>query len=117
MVSRSTRNSGYERDLYCLEYLAALLGQSASELEFRETYSESIAWTGTQRYKVDVISFRELRKGNFERLKKRCVEKELLSESEAEVLKPTLIITVSGLRVNKPPPLPEISGVAKSTTN
>jgi len=109
----SVYDHSVRRDLYCLEYLAALLGQSASELELRETYSKSIAWSGIERYKVDVISFRELAKGNFERLKRRCVEKELLSESEVEALKPNLIITVNDLREIKTPPLPEISGVAR----
>jgi hypothetical protein len=102
-----------ERSLYCLEYLAALLGQGASELELREKYSKSIAWSGIKRYKVDVISFRELVIGNFERLKKQCVERKLLSEAEAEALRPNLIITVRDMRENKTPPLPEISGVAK----
>ena len=104
-----------ERSLYCLEYLAALLGQGASELELREKYPKSIAWSGIKRYKVDVISFRELVIGKFERLKRQCVDKELLTESEAEAeaLRPNLIITVRDMRENKTPPLPEISGVAK----
>jgi hypothetical protein len=55
--------------------------------------------------------------GKFKRLKKQCVEKGLLSETEAEALEPNLIITVNDLRENKTPPLPEISGVAKVTTN
>jgi len=109
----SFSDQGVDRDRYCLEYLASLLGQSASELELRETYSKSIVWSGIERYKVDVISLRELVKGNFERLKRRCVEKELLSESEAEALKPNLIITVRDMRQNKTPPLPEISVVAR----
>jgi hypothetical protein len=104
---------GVERNRYCLEYLAALLDLSVSQMELRERYSKSIAWSGTQDYKVEVISFRELVKGNFERLKRQCVDKELLSESEAEALKPNLIITVNDLRENKTPPLPEISGVVK----
>ena len=102
-----------ERSLYCLEYLAALLGQGASELELREKYSKSVAWSGIKRYKVDVISFRELVIGNFERLKKQCVERKLLSEAETEALRPNLIITVNDLRENKTPQLPEITGVAK----
>jgi len=106
----SVADHGVQRDLYCLEYLAALLGQSASELRLRETYSKSIAWSGIERYKVDVISFRELVIGNFERLKKQCMERSLLSEAEAEALRPNLIITVMDMRENKTPPLPEISG-------
>jgi len=102
-----------QRDRYCIEYLAALLGQSADELGLRETYSKFIAWSGIERYKVDVISFRELVIGNFERLKKRCIERNLLSESEAEALRPNLIITVRDLRENKTPRLPEISGVTQ----
>jgi hypothetical protein len=108
----SVADHSVQRDLYCLEYLAALLGQSASELELRETYSKSIAWSGIERYKVDVISFRELVIGHFERLKKQCIERNLLSEAEAEALRPNLIITVMDMRENKTPPLPEISGVA-----
>jgi hypothetical protein len=106
-------NMGIDRSLYCLEYLAALLGQSAIELELKETYSKSIAWSGAQRYKIEVISFRELVTGNFERLKMQCVEKELLSEAEAETLRPNLDITVNDLRKNKTPQLPDIPGVAK----
>ena len=92
---------------------SALLSQGASELELREIYSKSIAWSGIKRYKVDVISFRGLVIGHFERLKKQCVERKLLSEAEAETLRPNLIITVRDMRENKTPPLPEISGVAK----
>jgi hypothetical protein len=110
----SVSDHSVQRDRYCLEYLAALLDQSASELELRETYSKSILWSGIQRYKVEVISLRELVAGNFERLKKQCVERNLLSESEAEVLRPNLIITVRDLRENKTPQLPEISGVIRS---
>jgi hypothetical protein len=102
-----------ERNLYCLEYLAALLDQSPSELKLQETYSKSIAWSGIERYKVDVISIRGLVIGNFERLKKRCVERNLLSESEAEALRPNLIIAVNDVRKNQTPQLPEIPGVAK----
>ena len=104
---------GVERNRYCLEYLAALLGLSVSRMELRERYSKSVAWSGIQDYKVEVISFRELVKGNFERLKRQCVDKELLSDSEAEALRPNLIITVNDLRKNKTPQLPEISGVEK----
>lgn len=107
----SSYDYGVERDRYRLEYLAALLGQTASQLELQENYSKSIAWTGIQRYKVDVISFRELVTGEFDHLKRQCVEGNLLSESEAEELKPNLIITVTDIRKNKTPPLPEISGV------
>jgi len=109
----SFRDRGVERNRYCLEYLAALLGLSVSQMELRERYSKSIAWSGIQDYKVEVISFRELVKGNFERLKRQCVDKELLSESEAEALKPNLIMTANDLRENKRPQLPEIPGVAK----
>src|SRR5262249_54503987 len=56
----SLADHSVQRDLYCLEYLAALLGQSADELGLRETYSKFIAWSGIVRYKVDMISFREL---------------------------------------------------------
>ena len=101
------------RDRYCLEYMATLFDQSVSELELRETYSKSIAWSGIERYKVEVISFRELVAGNFERLKKQCVERDLLSEEEAEALKPNLTITVRDMRENKTPPLPEILEMAK----
>lgn len=113
----SSYDHSVERDRYCHEYLAALLDQTASGLELRERYSKSIAWSGAQGYKVEVISLMELVTGNFERLKKQCVDKELLSESEAETLKPNLILTVNDLRKNKTPPLPEISGAAKVTTN
>ncbi|MBO0724644.1 MAG: HEAT repeat domain-containing protein [Blastocatellia bacterium] len=106
-------NSSVERDRYCIEYLATLLNLSVSQLEIREMYSKSIVWAGIERYKVEAISFRELIKGNFERLKRQCVEKNLLSESDAEALKPNLIITVRDMRGNKTPPLPEISGVAR----
>jgi hypothetical protein len=109
----SVSDYSVQRDRYCLEYLAALLGRSASELELRETYSELITWSGIQRYKIDVISLRELVTGNFERLKKQCVERNLLSQSEAEALRPNLIITVQDLRENKTPRLPDIPGVAK----
>jgi hypothetical protein len=102
-----------ERDRYCLEYLVALFDQSVSQLALRESYFKAIAWSGTQQYKVEVISLRELVAGNFERLKKQCVERELLSEAEAEALRPNLIITVRDMRENKTPQLPEISGVAK----
>jgi len=112
----SVYDHSVERDRYCIEYLAALLDQNVSEMELRERYFKLIAWSGIQRYKVDVISFRELVKGNFERLKRRYVEKELLSESEAEALKPNLIISVYDLRENKTPPLPEISEMAKFMT-
>jgi len=112
----SVADHSVQRDRYCLEYLAALLGQSADELGLRETYTDLIAWSGIERYKVDVISFRELVIGNFERVKKRCVEGNLLSESEAEALRPNLIITVRDMRENKTPQLPEISGVAKFST-
>jgi len=47
-----------------------------------------------------VISFRELVIGNFERLKKQCIERNLLSEAEAEALRPNLIITVRDMREN-----------------
>ena len=107
----SAADHSAKRNLYCLEYLAALFYQSVSELELRETYYKAIAWSEAQRYKVEVISLRELVTGNFERLKKRCVELNLLSEAEAEALKPNLIITVRDLRENKTPPLSEISGV------
>jgi hypothetical protein len=106
---------GVNRDRYRLEYLASLLGQSVSELGLRERYTKLINWSGVQSYKVDVISFRELVKGNFERLKERCVEKELLSATETEALKPNLIITVNDMRENKTPALPEISGEVKFT--
>ncbi|MBO0860936.1 MAG: hypothetical protein J2P21_21120 [Chloracidobacterium sp.] len=99
-------NGSVERDRYCIEYLAALL--QVSQLEIQERYSKSIVWAGIEQYKVEAISFRELVKGNFERLKRQCVEKELLSESEAESLNPNLIITVRDLRENKTPQLPEI---------
>jgi hypothetical protein len=102
-----------ERDRYCLEYLAAMFNQSVSELTLRESYFKAIAWSGVERYKVDVISLRELVMGNFERLKKQCIERNLLSEAEAEALNPNLIITVRDLRENKTPQLPEISGVTK----
>jgi hypothetical protein len=110
----SDADHSVRRDLYCLEYLAALFGQSVSELGLRETYYKSIAWSGTQDYKVEVISLRELVTGNFERLKKQYIEKNLLSEAEAEALRPNLIITVMDMRENKTPPLPEISGVIRS---
>lgn len=112
----SVADHSVQRNLYCLEYLAALFYQSVSELELRETHYKSIAWSGTQRYKVEVISFREFVIGNFERLKKRCVELNLLSEAEAEALKPNLIIRVMDMRENKTPKLPEIPGVAKVTS-
>jgi hypothetical protein len=107
----SDADHSVQRDRYCLEYLAALFGQNVSELGLRETYYKSIAWSGTQRYKVEVISLRELVIGNFERLKKQSIEKDLLSEAEAEALRPNLIITAMDMRENKTPPLPEISGV------
>jgi len=107
----SDADHSVQRDRYRLEYLAALFDQSVSELGLRERYSNSIAWSGTQRYKVEVISLRELVTGNFERLKKQSIERNLLAEAEAEALKPNLIITVMDLRENKTPPLPEISGV------
>jgi hypothetical protein len=94
-------------------FAAFLLKSVKIKLELREKYSKSIAWSGIKRYKVDVISFRELVIGNSERLKKQCVERKLLSEAEAEALRPNLIITVRDMRENKTPPLPEISGVAK----
>ena len=109
----SVDDQSVPRDRYCLEYLATLVDQSVSELELREMYSKSIAWSGIQRYKIEVISLRELVAGNFERLKKQCVERNLLSESEAEALRLNLNITVNDLRKNKTPPLPDISGVAK----
>jgi hypothetical protein len=112
----SFTDHGIPRDLYCLEYLAALINQSVSQLGIRERYSKSIAWSGIQSYKVDVISFRELVKGNFERMKKQCVERNLLSETEAEALKPNLLVTVTDLRENKTTPLPDISETAKFTT-
>jgi hypothetical protein len=115
-IGVSFSDQGVQRDRYCIEYLASLLNLSASQLELRERYSQSIAWAGIQQYKVDVISFRELVKGNFERLKKQCVERNLLSETEAEALKPNLIITVNDLRENKTTPLPDISDTAKFTT-
>ena len=110
----SVAEHSVKRDLYCLEYLAALFGQSVSELGLRETYYKSIAWSGTQHYKVEVISLRELVIGNFERLKKQCIERDLLSDAEAEALRPNLIITVMDMRKNKTPPLPEISVVIRS---
>jgi hypothetical protein len=76
-----------------------------SQLEIRE---RSIVWAGIEQYKVEAMSFKDLVEGNFERLKRRCVEKELISESEVEALKPNLIITVKDLRENKTPQLPEI---------
>jgi hypothetical protein len=106
-----------DRDRYCLEYLASLLDQSVSELGLRENYSKSIVWSGAQSYKVDVISLRALVMGNFDFLKRRCVESGLLSESEAEALKPNVVVTVNDLRENNTPPLPEIPGVAKFMWN
>jgi hypothetical protein len=109
----SFNDHSVDRDRYCLEYLAVLLGQSVNELGLRETYSKSIAWSGIERYKVDVISFREQAIENFEFLKRRCIAWDLLSESEAEALKPNVAVIVNDMRENKTPQLPEISGVAK----
>jgi len=112
-LGASFNDQSVDRDRYCLEYLAVLLGQSANELGLRETYSKSIAWSGIERYKVDVISFREQVIDNFELLKRRCIAWDLLSESEAEELKPNVNVTVNDMRENKTPALPEISGVSK----
>jgi hypothetical protein len=112
----SVYDQSVDRDRYCLEYLAALLNQNESELELRTSYYKSIASSGIKSYKAEVISLRELATGNFERLKKQCIERNLLSEPEAEALRPNLSITVRDLRQNKTPQLPEIPGVAIVTS-
>src|SRR5262245_33931613 len=74
-------DNGVDRDRYRLEYLAALLDQHIEELRLREKYYHSFTWAGAERYIREVARIREGVIKDSDELKKRLVEKGLLSDS------------------------------------
>jgi hypothetical protein len=104
-----------DRDRYRLEYLAALLNSKAQDLKIEPQRSQSIFWQGPKEYQRRVAEIRQQTHERYQQLIKRLFENNLLSDSEANSLAPTLVIKVNDLRTNSSVPLPEIHGVVTVT--
>jgi hypothetical protein len=113
IVHRPWSDKSIDWNEYRLEYLALLLERPTTELRLRKSYTHVITWANSKQYASEVIKIRESVIGDFEDLKKRLIDKERLTNSEAEELKPNMILNVIDARKNKTVPLPEIQGFLK----
>jgi hypothetical protein len=104
-----------DRDRYRLEYLATLLKTKTEDLKLDLRKWESIFWRSPDQYQREVAQIRQQVEERYQQLIKRLLENNLLSDSEANSLAPTLVIKVNDLRTNPSVPLPEIHGVVKLT--
>jgi hypothetical protein len=111
--SGGSRDQSVDRNLYRMEYLAFLLNKGVEELKLKNFYHHTIIWAGSKHYTTEVMRLKESIIKDFEHLKTTLVERELLSESEAEGLAPNLILTELDFRQNKSSPLPEVPGLNK----
>jgi hypothetical protein len=97
-----------------LEYLAALLNTTADELKLEAYPSHSITWQGAEKYQRKMAQIQQQVKASYEQVIQRLLEKNLLTDSEADGLAPMVVVTIEDLRKNPSVPLPAIPGVVKS---
>jgi len=109
----SSSDFGVERDRYTIDYLADILGKSTEEIKLQCTYSDSIVWAGSAKYRRKIERIRRNVKRDFEYVKEQLKVKGLLTSSEAEAAYMNLSIVVVDLRKLKLPQPPEIHGVRR----
>jgi hypothetical protein len=98
-------DSKVDRDPYRREYLAYLLGRELSSFTFNPRAYDTILWKGPEDFTRDFALLWESKKNMFQMLVHDLRERDLLSDEEAESLKPNISFQIHDEREDKSVPL------------
>ena len=103
-------------DLVSQHYLTALLSDSSEQPSVRAHISHTIAWRGPDEYRGELAAFIGEQQHLFDALARRLANLGLISNAEADTLRPALEIRVSDIRASHDIALPAFSWSAGKVT-
>lgn len=101
----ASSDSEVDRDLYRREYLAYLLGKELSSFTFNPRAYHTIQWKGPEEFTRELTLLWESKKSMFQMLVHDLRVSHLLSDAEAESLRPNISLQVRDSRQDQSIPL------------